>query len=210
MSLSASSSTDELVTSADPLKPPDADPALSDPPLSTTSSNSTSSDLHPLPYAPSAPGPDDVEFDVGIGLGTGEYDSACESDAESDYGGGGEPVEFVDVPPEELEEDGAVSQSETDAGGETDREARHRNRSNAKKKKKGSKSARRRKRRKFVLAPGNIFSRIFFWWVFELLAISRKAKDIKDVHLHLKATETARVTGDALETTWREEVALKG
>ncbi|KAJ3103334.1 hypothetical protein HDU97_010239 [Phlyctochytrium planicorne] len=64
----------------------------------------------------------------------------------------------------------------------------------------------KKKKKKFSLAPRNWVDRILFLWGFRLLNRIRRQEDIHDVPLHLKSTESAKSTGDALEKTWNEEV----
>ncbi|KAI8840915.1 hypothetical protein BC829DRAFT_446831 [Chytridium lagenaria] len=63
-----------------------------------------------------------------------------------------------------------------------------------------------KKKKKFSLAPRNWVDRLLFLWGFRLLQRIRRQEDIHDVPLHLKSSETAKFTGDALERTWNEEV----
>ncbi|KAJ3328463.1 hypothetical protein HDU76_009907 [Blyttiomyces sp. JEL0837] len=58
------------------------------------------------------------------------------------------------------------------------------------------------KKKKFNLAPANWLDRLFFVWGVKLISLVLRAEDILEVHLHLKSTESAKVTGDKLEEIW--------
>jgi hypothetical protein len=61
------------------------------------------------------------------------------------------------------------------------------------------------RKRKFTLAPANLLDGILFLWAFRLVLLVLRAESIHDVPFHLKATESARVSGDALEKAWTNE-----
>ncbi|KAJ3214108.1 hypothetical protein HDU67_002064 [Dinochytrium kinnereticum] len=63
-----------------------------------------------------------------------------------------------------------------------------------------------KKKKKFSLAPRNWLDRLLFLWGFRLLNRIRRHEDIHEMPLHLKSSESAKFTGDALERTWNEEV----
>ncbi|KAJ3038374.1 hypothetical protein HK097_003196, partial [Rhizophlyctis rosea] len=79
----------------------------------------------------------------------------------------------------------------------------------SRKEKKGKKKKGKKKNR-FTLASSNFVSQLLFLWVCRLVSRVRRAEDIRDVSLHLKSAETAKVTGEGLERTWNQEVAEKG
>ncbi|KAJ3189633.1 Multidrug resistance-associated protein 1 [Irineochytrium annulatum] len=62
-----------------------------------------------------------------------------------------------------------------------------------------------RRRRKFTLAPRSWLDRLLFFWGIRLVCLLRNAENAHDVPLHLKASEGAKATGDALERSWKEE-----
>ncbi|KAJ3235760.1 hypothetical protein HDU81_000178 [Chytriomyces hyalinus] len=63
------------------------------------------------------------------------------------------------------------------------------------------------KKRKFPLAPtGGYADTLFFFWGFRLIALVLNAESVLDLHLHLKASESAKIVAEQLETTWKEEV----
>ncbi|TPX37470.1 hypothetical protein SmJEL517_g00565 [Synchytrium microbalum] len=64
-----------------------------------------------------------------------------------------------------------------------------------------------KKKDRILLAPSNVISRLFFLWVFRLIAICRRTDDLRDVPLALRFTETAKVTGDLLGKAWELEEA---
>ncbi|KAI9204916.1 P-loop containing nucleoside triphosphate hydrolase protein [Polychytrium aggregatum] len=68
-------------------------------------------------------------------------------------------------------------------------------------------SSRRKRKKKFILAPANVFSRLFFFWIFQLVQLARAARDIRNVSLGLRQQETARLNGDALEAVWEDQLA---
>lgn len=55
------------------------------------------------------------------------------------------------------------------------------------------------------VGAGNFVSQIFFIWVFWLIVLIRKAKDITDLHLTLRQTETAMFNHATLDSKWKEE-----
>ncbi|KND02775.1 uncharacterized protein SPPG_01856 [Spizellomyces punctatus DAOM BR117] len=65
---------------------------------------------------------------------------------------------------------------------------------------------RKHKRKRVVLAPGNFLSGFFFTWVFRLVQMTRSMEDAGNLSLHLRSSESAKVTGDDLEKTWRAEL----
>ena len=67
-------------------------------------------------------------------------------------------------------------------------------------------SKRRKKKRKFILASSNVVSQFLFLWIVKLMRLCSEVSDIRKIHFVLRDTETARVTGDALEAIWKEEM----
>ncbi|KAI8611745.1 P-loop containing nucleoside triphosphate hydrolase protein [Chytriomyces sp. MP71] len=47
---------------------------------------------------------------------------------------------------------------------------------------------------------------VFFFWGFRLIALVLGTEDVLDLHLHLKATESAKIVAEHLEETWRKEM----
>ncbi|KAJ1549729.1 hypothetical protein HK405_002535, partial [Cladochytrium tenue] len=77
-----------------------------------------------------------------------------------------------------------------------------------------SRSRRRRSRRRddhphsrFTLAPKGLLDRLFFGWAARLAVLVTAADDVLDIHLHLKSSESAKVTGDRLERMMADEMA---
>ncbi|TPX46318.1 hypothetical protein SeLEV6574_g03291 [Synchytrium endobioticum] len=58
---------------------------------------------------------------------------------------------------------------------------------------------------RILLSPSNVISQLFFFWVWRIIAICRKADDLREVPLALRFTETAKVTGDLLGRAWSLE-----
>jgi len=64
------------------------------------------------------------------------------------------------------------------------------------------------KTRSFVIGTGNIISQLFFFWVFFLIFILRRTKDLKNLLLVLRDKDTATYNDELLEKKWREEKQL--
>jgi hypothetical protein len=56
-----------------------------------------------------------------------------------------------------------------------------------------------------TVGAGNIFSQVFFLWVFRFILILRRAKDLKNLILVLRKTETSDYNDELLEKKWSEE-----
>ena len=63
----------------------------------------------------------------------------------------------------------------------------------------------KKSKRKVKIGPGNFVSQLFFFWVFMIILVIRRAKDIKDVCLILRKRETCRFNDEKLERKWEEE-----
>lgn len=61
------------------------------------------------------------------------------------------------------------------------------------------------KKRKVKLGPGNFVSQLFFFWVFMIILVIRRAKEIKDVCLILRKRETCQFNDEKLERKWEQE-----
>jgi hypothetical protein len=61
--------------------------------------------------------------------------------------------------------------------------------------------------RSFRVGSGNFISQIFFLWVFWFILLLRRTKDLKDLALNLRNTETARFNDKILDEKWKEEIA---
>lgn len=64
------------------------------------------------------------------------------------------------------------------------------------------------KTRSFVIGTGNIISQLFFFWVFFLIFVLRRTKDLKDLILVLRDKDTATFNDELLEKKWKEEKKL--
>jgi hypothetical protein len=65
---------------------------------------------------------------------------------------------------------------------------------------------RKKKRKlKFKLEPANLLSDFFLAWIIKLVLVCRKASDIRNIHIHLSASETAEKTGNQLEKFWIQQ-----
>ncbi len=62
--------------------------------------------------------------------------------------------------------------------------------------------------RKFVIGTGNIISQLFFFWVFFLIFVLRRTKDLKDLIIVLRKKDTATYNDELLEKKWNEEKKL--
>ena len=62
-----------------------------------------------------------------------------------------------------------------------------------------------KKLRKFQVGAGNIISSIFFFWVFRFIFALRKTKDLKQLILVLRKTETSDYNDQILEEKWSQE-----
>ena len=62
--------------------------------------------------------------------------------------------------------------------------------------------------RKFVIGTGNIISQLFFFWVFFLIFVLRRTKDLKDLIFVLRKKDTATYNDELLEKKWNEEKKL--
>jgi hypothetical protein len=58
------------------------------------------------------------------------------------------------------------------------------------------------------VGSGNFISQIFFLWMFRFIPVIRRTKDLKDLQLALRRTETANYNDDILDRRWKEELAL--
>jgi hypothetical protein len=65
----------------------------------------------------------------------------------------------------------------------------------------------KKKLRLVKVGSGNFFSQLFFLWVFWLIPIVRRTKDLKDLHFTLRKTETSDFNDDILDRAWKEERA---
>jgi hypothetical protein len=62
------------------------------------------------------------------------------------------------------------------------------------------------KEKRFLrVGSGNIVSQLFFFWLFPFIFAIRRTKDIKDLHLILRKTETSSYNDELLEKSWRAE-----
>ncbi|EGF83598.1 hypothetical protein BATDEDRAFT_8420, partial [Batrachochytrium dendrobatidis JAM81] len=52
----------------------------------------------------------------------------------------------------------------------------------------------------------NIISQLLFIWVFRLVRLCRRVSDIRNINFSLNESETAKATGDKLESIWNAEV----
>ncbi|KAJ8327311.1 hypothetical protein, variant [Batrachochytrium dendrobatidis JEL423] len=64
----------------------------------------------------------------------------------------------------------------------------------------------KRKKPKFCLSTSNIISQLLFIWVFRLVRLCRRVSDIRNINFSLNESETAKATGDKLESIWNAEV----
>ena len=64
------------------------------------------------------------------------------------------------------------------------------------------------KPKSIVVGSGNYISQLFFFWVFRLIYIVRKTKDIKEIQFKLRKTETADANDKLLDKKWKEELQL--
>jgi hypothetical protein len=62
--------------------------------------------------------------------------------------------------------------------------------------------------RSFRVGSGNFVSQIFFLWVFWFILLLRRTKDLKDLTLNLRNTETASFNDKILDEKWKEEINL--
>ena len=62
------------------------------------------------------------------------------------------------------------------------------------------------KQQSIIVGSRNIISQLLFVWVFRFIAILRKVKDIKEIVLELKETETSELNDKILNQKWIEEV----
>ena len=60
---------------------------------------------------------------------------------------------------------------------------------------------------KVTVGSGNFFSQLFFIWVFPFIILLRRSKDIQNIPLHLRTTETAEACTEVLEQKWKKEIA---
>jgi hypothetical protein len=58
------------------------------------------------------------------------------------------------------------------------------------------------------VGAGNFISQLFFLWLFRFILIVRRTKELKDLHMSLRRSETANYNDDILDRRWKEEVAL--
>ncbi|KAI9098245.1 hypothetical protein DFS34DRAFT_620123 [Phlyctochytrium arcticum] len=63
-----------------------------------------------------------------------------------------------------------------------------------------------KRKRRFTLAPSNCCSGLLFTWVFRLINMARQTDDITKLSLHLRSSESAKVTGDNLQKTWDRQL----
>jgi hypothetical protein len=59
-----------------------------------------------------------------------------------------------------------------------------------------------------LIGSGNFVSQLFFFWVFWLIPIVRRTKDLKDLNFTLKKTEKASYNDEILDKAWKEELGL--
>lgn len=60
--------------------------------------------------------------------------------------------------------------------------------------------------RNIIVGAGNIFSQLFFIWLFKFIWIIRRDKDFKNLNLILRDSETSHINDDILEKKWKEEM----
>jgi hypothetical protein len=58
------------------------------------------------------------------------------------------------------------------------------------------------------VGPGNFVSQLFFFWIFGFIWMVRRVKDINQLCLSLRKSETAAYNDKKLEKSWKKEVAL--
>ena len=56
-----------------------------------------------------------------------------------------------------------------------------------------------------IVGSGNIFSQIFFLWVFRFILVLHRSKDLKHLIFILRKTETSDYNDEVLENKWSEE-----
>ncbi|KAJ3351300.1 Multidrug resistance-associated protein 1 [Entophlyctis luteolus] len=61
-----------------------------------------------------------------------------------------------------------------------------------------------RRPRRFHIAPTkrNLLDLLLMFWAFRLVALVRDAGDVRDLHLHLKGSESAKLAAERLEVAW--------
>ena len=126
--------------------------------------------------APSAPGP---------------QESRSESLDAIDSSSNNSSMSQIDVPEEGVPSDSAAF-SGTDRG---------RDHGHQKKKRK-----RKKKKMKFRLAPPNLLSNFFMIWIYELIKLSWRVSDIRNIFFILNSTETAKESGNKLYKCWNEQI----
>ena len=61
-------------------------------------------------------------------------------------------------------------------------------------------------RKPIRVGSGNFISQLFFFWIFSFILIIRKAKDLKELPLLLRKTETTAFNDEILDKRWKEEL----
>ena len=59
--------------------------------------------------------------------------------------------------------------------------------------------------KQYSVGSGNFLSQAFFFWVFQLITILRRTKDIKELLLTLRKSETSDYNDKLLEVEWTKE-----
>ena len=62
-----------------------------------------------------------------------------------------------------------------------------------------------KKTKQYLVGSGNFLSQAFFFWVFQLITILRRTKDIKELLLVLRKSETTDYNDKLLEVEWIKE-----
>lgn len=61
------------------------------------------------------------------------------------------------------------------------------------------------KKKLMYVGTGNIFSQLFFIWLFKFIWILRRSKDFNGINLRLRKTETSSFNDDVLGNKWKLE-----
>jgi hypothetical protein len=72
----------------------------------------------------------------------------------------------------------------------------------------GKKVDQKKRARLVQIGSGNFISQLFFLWVFWLIPIVRRTKNLKDLHFALRKTETSDYNDQILDKAWKAELAL--
>jgi hypothetical protein len=60
--------------------------------------------------------------------------------------------------------------------------------------------------KKTKVGAGNFVSQLFFFWVFPFIWKIRRVKDLKELFLTLRKSETAQYNDKKLEKNWKKEI----